>query len=91
MKNTLHCCEDMETFITSNELAVIYNNKFREYGIRYTDGGTSYQIINYCPWCGKKLPESLRDKWFDEIESQGFDPDDPNLPKKYLSDEWFKN
>lgn len=25
------------------------------FGIRVNDGGSSYLVINYCPWCGKRL------------------------------------
>ena len=29
--------------------------------------------INFCPWCGTQLPESLRDRWFEELELLGKD------------------
>ena len=32
--------------------------KFNEFGLPVHDGGSSYVIIEYCPWCGRKLPES---------------------------------
>ena len=86
----MRCCLEMEKFLRSGDLAITYIPKFREYGILYLDGGTSYQVIRYCPWCGSKLPESARDQWFDEIEKLGMDPDDSNLPKKFLTEEWIK-
>jgi hypothetical protein len=46
--------------------AIIFNEKFREYGIPVLDGGTSYITLDFCPWCGTKLPESKRDAYFDE-------------------------
>src|SRR5262245_23164259 len=45
---------------TSTVCIVTYNKKHNEYGIIIHDGGTSYVLILYCPWCGTKLPESLR-------------------------------
>jgi hypothetical protein len=39
---------------------VIYNKKYKEYGIIVHDGGTSSVLILYCPWCGTELPESKR-------------------------------
>jgi hypothetical protein len=47
---------------------VVYSRKYTEYGIIIHDGGTSYILIKYCPWCGAKLPESTRDAYFDKIE-----------------------
>ncbi|MGI9227532.1 MAG: DUF6980 family protein [Gammaproteobacteria bacterium] len=85
-----HCCEEMELHLTQDELHIQYIPKFREYGISCKhDGVTGFQLIEYCPWCGKSLPESLRDKWFSELEALGFEPEDPRLPKKYLFDEWW--
>lgn len=69
---------------------VIYIRKFDEYGLKIFDGGTSSIIIAYCPWCGKKLPDSKREKWFDQIESLEIDPWSENIPSKYLTDEWYK-
>ena len=57
-----HCCEEMKVHLDNGEAAINYIAKFREYGIKYLDGGTSFQQILYCPWCGTKLPESLRDQ-----------------------------
>lgn len=41
---------------------LIYHSKtWNEYGIIIHDGGASYSVIQYCPWCGAKLPESKRE------------------------------
>jgi hypothetical protein len=56
------CCEEMHYHITNGEIGLIYVDKCREYGLEYRDGGTSYQIIRFCPWCGSKLPLSLSDE-----------------------------
>ncbi len=87
----MHCCSQMERHIDNKELSLIFIPKFREYGILYTDGGTSFQVIGYCPWCGSRLPESLRDEWFDAIENMGLEPDDENIPEEYLSEEWYSD
>jgi hypothetical protein len=29
-----------------------------EYGLFVHDGGSSFITINYCPWCGTKLPSA---------------------------------
>ena len=85
-----HCCDQMGRYLSIGDIPIYYSQKFREYGIEYTDGGTSYQLIHYCPWCGTRLPENLRDQWFDAIEKLGLEPEDPNIPSKYLTDEWWK-
>lgn len=78
----------MENHLVREGFPLSYINKFREYGIDYphTD---SFQIISFCPWCGEKLPDPLRDKWFDELDKLGLEPGD-NLPDDLLSDEWWK-
>lgn len=87
-----HCCSEMETHLEGKEVDIVFINEFREYGISYLDGGTSMQVIYYCPWCGKKLPPSLRSKWFKQIFSLGLDPDDDKkIPKRFLSEEWYSD
>jgi len=83
-------CFEMERIIKEGENALIYNPKFREFGIQVLDGGSSVQIISYCPWCGKSLPSSLRDEWFDRIEILGLEPDDEGVPEEMQTDAWWK-
>lgn len=54
------------------------------------------QRIDCCPWCSKKLPESLRDKWFEFLEKE-YSLDDPHreeqeklIPEEFKTDEWWK-
>lgn len=37
-----------------------YGTRTGEYGIIIHDGGSSVVTIQYCPWCGTKLPRSKR-------------------------------
>jgi hypothetical protein len=53
---------------------VAYSLVFDEYGIVVHDGGKSYVRIDFCPWCGTRLPESKRDQWFEALEAMGIDP-----------------
>ena len=84
-----HCCDVMSYYLNQEDRVVLYKKQFREYGIRILDGGNSFILISYCPWCGKKLPLSLRDKWFDLIFALGLDPDQSDLPEEYYSDKWW--
>ena len=99
------CCKDMQnnvynidqkTFssVERCDKTIYYSSKFDEYGIPIRDGecgcATSYILINNCPWCGKRLPESKRNAWFDALEELGFDsPLDEDIPEKFKTSEWW--
>lgn len=88
-----HCCEDISKHIDNPEIPLNYNEKFREYGLKLLDGGSSNLIINHCPWCGNHFPRNLRDEWFDivfdELELDG--PEDQGLPEEMKSDAWWRS
>lgn len=97
-----HCCQSMKKAVSSPhegadchaspDCLIDYNCKFDEYGIVIHDGGSSVLTIEFCPWCGSKLPESRRDEWFEELERIGItDPQDKTIPAKYLSNEWYES
>jgi hypothetical protein len=81
----------MTTNLAGRETAIVYSPKFREYGIPVLDGGSSFIVIGHCPWCGKILPVTLRDEWFNEIESRGFEAGDDSLPTEFTSDAWWRS
>ena len=97
-----HCCNNMKINIKSEDnvhideyecpdILISYIPKFDEYGIIVHDGGNSSIEIYFCPWCGKELPISKRDEWFDKLEKLGFDnPNNQNIPKEFKSDLWYK-
>lgn len=93
------CCQAMECYLhclEQGDEVVCYSPKFNEYGIPIHDGEngsiTSYIQIQYCPWCGKKLPDGLREKWFDQLENLGYDDPlkDDSIPEKFKSDKWYR-
>jgi hypothetical protein len=82
------CAQHASPFECPDTL-VSYSPKFNEYGLIVHDGGTSSVAISFCPWCGSKLPQSLRERWFTELEALGFDdPLTQNIPAKYKTGEW---
>jgi hypothetical protein len=85
-----HCCDEMQRRLAEGEVAITYWDHFREYGIRVLDGGTSSVTIDYCPWCGTRLPSQLRDQWFEVVEALGLEPDAPGLPSELRSGEWWR-
>ena len=100
MKNNMYCVDE-SCMVTENSVEdkmVYFSSKFNEYGLPIHDGengrATSYILIQYCPWCGKKLPESRRDEWFDRLAKLGFDtPFDQldKIPLEFKSSEWYSN
>jgi hypothetical protein len=70
-----------------------YNDVFREFSLGILDGGSSRLVIKFCPFTGKKLPESLRDEWFDKLNEIGIYPNGPfideNIPLPFTTDNWW--
>jgi hypothetical protein len=64
----MHCCERMRLYVELEPAPLIYIDELREYLLPTYDaqpleqqvGGTGL-AIDYCPWCGTKLPLSLRE------------------------------
>ena len=103
LENKNFCCDRMKLSVTYQcshdghdewncpDNLLHYNLVFDEYGLIIHDGGTSYITINFCPWCGEKLPEEKRDRWFDELEELGYEnPFEDPIPVEYKSDIWYK-
>jgi len=53
------CDEHPDPFDCADNL-IYYSKKLDEYGIIIHDGGSSWAVMEFCPWCGTKLPESKR-------------------------------
>ncbi|PSJ38853.1 DUF6980 family protein [Allosphingosinicella deserti] len=67
--------------------SIHYDPRFDEYWIA---AGSARQCLFFCPWCGVPLPESKRDRWFDELEALGYpDPLFDNVPAIYRTSEWW--
>jgi hypothetical protein len=60
-KLKLNSSSDFDNF----DMLIVYVEKFNEYGLKICDGGSSNILIEFCPWCGEKLPNSKREEWFD--------------------------
>lgn len=91
MSSTSFCCAELQRAVEDPDIPIVYTPKFREFGIRVLDGGSSSILLSYCPWSGAKLPSSLRDKWFDELERRGIDPRSNNIPAEFLDERWYNN
>jgi len=89
MSQIQFCCDRMESAIRDPDIPIIYTGKFNEYGVQILDGGTSSLLLEFCPFCGQKLPQSLRDSWFDELERRGIDPIEGNIPAECTDNRWY--
>lgn len=86
------CCSDMEYYIDNEDGIIHYDSVFDEYGLNVPGDVFSFITINHCPWCGCRLPKSMRDEWFFQLEELGYE--NPllrnDLPIEYTSDKWRK-
>lgn len=90
------CCNEFEKhFKEQNGLdrAIEYDPKTRNCFL-FGKGGFIYPCW-YCPWCGKKLPASLTDEWWDVLEKEYgiLDPrgdDREKVPPEFWTDEWWR-
>jgi len=86
-----HDCQQHANLFDCPDALILYEPRFDEYGLIIHDGGTSYQVIHYCPWCGTALPASKRDRWFDELAALGFDdPVTQPIPIAFTTDAWYR-
>lgn len=92
----------MECFIEKRETIddmcpdkmIYYDPIFDEYGLKIYDGGSSQILILFCPWCGKKLPNSKKERWFEELEKLGYEDisrDNALIPSNYKSSKWWNS
>lgn len=93
-----HCCFVMDYSVDKsnpyNISPTSYSPKFREYYLQATIGPGSRKI-DYCPYCGTKLPAGLSDLWFDileeEYEIQAWKHNQKEkIPAEFFTDEWWK-
>ena len=82
----------MEKHSENHEKLVQFDERFNSYYliIKSEDGVDVRQQIKFCPWCGESLPESLRGKWFDELEALGIDPMNDEIPERFKSSAWMR-
>ena len=92
MKEYQFCCEDMLYNIMETH-SVTYNEIFDEYSIKVVEDGVSCFTLNFCPWCGIKLPASQRSEWFSRLEAMGITEPflQEKIPSEYRNSDWRSN
>ncbi|MFN8523152.1 MAG: hypothetical protein U0821_08605 [Chloroflexota bacterium] len=91
-ENPPHGCERMLQAISSEDDIIRYSDRYRRYGIVIHDGTESVLVIQYCPFCGSRLPEPLDDKWFDLFYAmeEDLEPYDLNVPVEMRDGTWWR-
>ncbi len=74
---------------------LIYNTRFREYGVKAVRKRGPYTPMNFCLSCGRQLEPSLRDLWAKLLQKEHgianpFITPIAQLPKSFRTDEWWK-
>jgi len=77
------------------QIDLIYNTRFREYGIKTVQQRGPYLVMNYCLWCSRQLEPSLRNLWAKLLQKEHgianpFEIPIAQLPKSFRTDEWWK-
>jgi len=89
-----HACSEMQEYLDEGKVGICYIPFAREYGIYLKGAPLRFEVIKYCPWCGSKLPEPLREAWGDLLDVMElyapFGEDRDRVPKEFWSDEWWK-
>ena len=89
-----HCCLTMDRELARGDALLYYSLRFREYGVKIPKS-TGGMLMDYCMFCGKELPKSLRKEWYAILEEKYAlespdEEDKKKVPKEFLTDEWWK-
>lgn len=85
-----HSCRSFDRHLKASSVPIGYDPTLREYFVSLANMD-AIQTISFCPWCGSKLPRSLRSKWFNRVRRLGLEPSDDSIPEEMKSDEWWRN
>ena len=87
-----YCCQLMEKFTVDYRVGIDYYSVYREYYLDTTS--LLKQTINYCPFCGSKLPKGLSEEYFNILEKNykiyNIEENEKNIPREFKSDQWWK-
>jgi hypothetical protein len=92
MREQMELCRNSQPNpLDSPDVFLVYVPTLDEYGIPVRDGTRTIRLIQFCPWCGTRLPESKRERWLRELKAIGIeDPLSPDVPEEFKSDEWWR-
>ena len=82
-------CEQHADAYQCPDALVAFSARFQEYGLIVHDGGSSSVRIHHCPWFGRRLPVSQRERWFAVLEQRGIDPWSEDVPEEFTDERWL--
>ena len=87
------CCDEIIFHIQKLEQIIIYLSENRSFLIKVNQH--IGQEIQYCPWCGTKLPKELSNEWWDILEKEyniiyPLESERDKVPAEFWTDEWWK-
>jgi hypothetical protein len=93
-----HCCEALKKRLDIDDpiTPFSYSPSFRTYSVQSVNH-LGKEIIQYCPFCGKKFPEPLNNEWHRILEEDyGVKNTFSAVRNKkklaeFRTDEWWKN
>jgi len=93
--NIINCCPKIKIAFSDQRVSIGYQPKYREYFLDMRKEKSIVYLINNCPWCGKKLPKSLRKQWFSTLKKEcnikdPWHKDESRVPEEFKTDEWWK-
>jgi hypothetical protein len=99
MHQDKYCCSRFERGIREkNERtegkSIFYDPPRRAYMILAKKYRSAKMVIEYCPFCGKKLPKLLYDEYWETLAKEHGEEYyvncDKKPPKEFRTDEWWK-
>ena len=99
IKDKKECCSRMEEALKKKLVPLKYSPIGREYYFIYLGGPPSIFPLTYCVFCGKKLPQNLRETFFKILEKEykidqrsiyNNIKEDEKIPQEFKSDKWWK-
>ena len=94
-----HCCAEMTSQVNttsvlgasalggSTDQRVYWSPVFEEYGL-LCQPSTEILRIQFCPFCGVKLPDSRRTEWLARLERTGWKEWGDQIPQELLVHGW---
>jgi hypothetical protein len=99
-ENEAACCGRLTAALGDDDVPVTHNPVVREWDLYvFPIGdperpgwreGSNRQALWFCPFCGDRFPESLRDQYFERLRAIGVEPMDDEVPVEFTSDRWWR-
>ncbi len=89
---TWRCCGELVRQVADEASPIGYSPVFREWF--YPHNKHSQQCLRHCPFCGARLPESLRGAYFDRLDELGYEAEaywEDRVPEELKSDAWWRD